>query len=158
MFSHLPGSPWYGRVPKFPRFRKAAVPPLSGKPCADLLGRYIQRQISDQRGCGAAEIEEVELTERTAKKGRFGLTLGVVIAAIVLIIFFASGRIRAQRARVLAYNQCIEQYDATLRAAKDELSKGDRNDAINSLLAARAQLNRCGQIPSGPSMPGLWRY
>jgi uncharacterized membrane protein len=72
-------------------------------------------------------IEEGQITQRTGQKWRFGLTLGVVLAAIVLIIFLATGRIRAERARDLAYSQCIEQYDAMLRGAKEELIKGDIN-------------------------------
>jgi hypothetical protein len=101
-----------------------------------------------------AEIEEEGFTSRTGKKGRFVLALGVVIAAIAAIVLV---HIRTVRAKELAANQCIEQYDAFLKAAKEDLTKGDRPGAINSLLAARAQLNRC-QIPSAHSVSGIWPY
>jgi len=46
---------------------------------------------------------------------------------------------------------CDDQYSALLARAKEQLSKGDRAGALRSLLAARAQLQRCKERDQGDS-------
>lgn len=41
---------------------------------------------------------------------------------------------------------CAERYNALLGQAKASLIQGDRNAAINSLIAANSQLRRCEEL------------
>jgi hypothetical protein len=78
------------------------------------------------------------------------LVIVLTVAVVVPVIWFSSFRSAAQ-----APVACDVQYDALVKQAKEQLINGDRNAAVNSLIAARTKLRDC-ETPSAKDVAPIW--
>lgn len=99
----------------------------------------------------AQSIHDYSSPKRTGRRVALAVAVLLTICVVGLVIdhlMTESPQERAERA-------CIDKYNGFVRQAKSDLIGGDRIGAINSLVAAKAQLHQC-EVASANSVSGIW--
>jgi hypothetical protein len=105
-----------------------------------------------------AHMKEAAIHSAKSRRPRSRIKIVSTFLVAVLAIGavgFGVERLRAENSDARMAQACIDQYNTMVGQAKADLTRGDRIAAINSLVAARAQLHRC-EVPSGVSVSGIW--
>lgn len=102
-------------------------------------------------------MAEAQAIEGYGSPRRTGRLVVVTLAVIVTIgvAAIAVDHLMMENPQERAERACIDKYNSFVKDAKANLVKGDRIGAINSLVAAKAQLHQC-EVASASSVSGIW--
>jgi hypothetical protein len=107
-------------------------------------------------GADLDTMAEAQALDGYGSSRRIGRRVAVALAVIVTIgvVAIAIDHLRSETPQQRAERVCIDKYNSFVKEAKANLAKGDRIAAINSLVAAKAQLHQC-EISSASSVSGI---
>jgi hypothetical protein len=98
----------------------------------------------------AQAIHDYNPTKRVGR--RVGIAAAVILA--IVLIGLTVDRLTSESPQQRAERVCIDKYNSLVTQAKTNLTRGDRIGAINSLVAAKAQLHQC-EVVSASSVSGV---
>ncbi len=101
-----------------------------------------------------AEAQAIHSYGSPRRVGRL-VTLALVAIVTIGVIAIAVDHLIMESPQERAERACIDKYNSFVKQAKSNLVKGDRIGAINSLVAAKAQLHQC-EVTSASSVSGIW--
>jgi hypothetical protein len=100
-----------------------------------------------------AEAQAIHDYSPPKRRGRL-IALAVAVLITIVVIGIVVDRLMTESPQERAERVCIDKYDGFVRQAKSDLVKGNRVGAINSLVAAKAQLHQC-EVVSASSVSGV---
>ena len=101
----------------------------------------------------AHAIQHYSPPKRVGKLIALAVAVLLLIGVVGIVVYHLMTESPPERAE----RECIDKYNGLVRQAKADLTNGDRTGAINSLVAAKAQLHQC-QVASANSVSGIYHH